>query len=182
MPGDAYRRIHEIALDQQGYFTTEQAAKVNVGRASLAKMCERGTIERIAQGVYFDTLAPASPLGAYAAAALWPRGARGVLSHQTALALLDLSDVSPDKIHLTIPPTVRVRRAIPRQYVVHHAGLEPAEITYVEGIPVTTAFRAIRDCHAAHLGAALLRQAIVDGRRTGRLTTREAETLEQEVL
>lgn len=182
MPGDAYRRVHEIAVDQHGYFTTEQAAEANVGRHSLAKMCERGTIQRLAQGVYLDTLAPASTLGPYMAATLWPRGTRGVLSHQTALALLDLSDVSPDRIHLTIPPQVRVRRTVPRQYVLHHASLEPREITYVEGIPVTTAYRAIRDCHAAHLGAALLRQAIEDGRRTGRLSAREAEILEQEIL
>ena len=181
MPGDAYLRVHEIALDQHGFFTSEQAGQASVGRTTLASMCGRGTIERIAQGVYFDTLVPASSLASYMAATLWPRTG-GVLSHQTALALLELSDVSPDKIHLTIPPQVRVRRTVPKQYVLHHAALEPREITHVEGIPVTTAFRAIRDCHAVHLGTALLRQAIDDGQRTRRLSAREAETLQQEIL
>ena len=41
---------------------------------------------------------------------------------------------------------------------------------------------AIRDAHASHLGPALIRQAINDGRRTGHLTLDEAEQLEQELL
>jgi hypothetical protein len=39
-----------------------------------------------------------------------------------------------------------------------------------------------RDAHASHLGPALIRQAINDGRRTGQLTLDEAERLEQELL
>jgi hypothetical protein len=49
-------------------------------------------------------------------------------------------------------------------------------------VPVTTAVRAIRDAHAAHLGPALIRQAITDGRRTGHLTLDDADQLEHELL
>ncbi len=41
---------------------------------------------------------------------------------------------------------------------------------------------AIRDAHAAHLGPALIRQAITDGRRTGHLTLDDADRLEHELL
>jgi hypothetical protein len=37
--------------------------------------------------------------------------------------------------------------------------------------------RTIRDVHAAHVGPALLRQAIADGRRTNRLRAEEADRL-----
>jgi hypothetical protein len=47
---------------------------------------------------------------------------------------------------------------------------------------VTTPVRTIRDCHATHLGPALIRQAIADGRRSGRLTFREAAQLERELF
>lgn len=39
---------------------------------------------------------------AYMAAALWPQGIQGVLTHDTALDLWDVSDVNPAKIHITV--------------------------------------------------------------------------------
>jgi predicted transcriptional regulator of viral defense system len=36
------------------------------------------------------------------AAALWPQGIQGVLTHDTALDLWDVSDVNPAKIHITV--------------------------------------------------------------------------------
>jgi predicted transcriptional regulator of viral defense system len=182
MMRDAFTRVHEIALDHHGYFTMEQARDAGVEPHAVLMMQRRGTIERVAHGLYFNSLVPASALGPYMGASLWPRSVRGVLSHQTALELLGLSDASPDRIHLTLPKHLRVRRKVPAQYALHHADLGPRETTVVEGIPVTTAARTIRDCHAAHLGPALLRQAIEDGRRTGRLTEAEAELLTVEVL
>jgi predicted transcriptional regulator of viral defense system len=182
MMRDAFATVHEIALDHHGYFTMEQAREAGVDPRAVVMMERRGTIERVAYGLYFNPLVPSSPLGPYMAATLWPSGARGVLSHQTALELLGLSDANPDRIHFTLPARMRVRRQVPSQYVLHHADLGPRDTTLVEGIPVTAAARTIRDCHALHLGPALLRQAIEDGRRTGRLSAAEANTLEEEVL
>jgi len=182
MPKDAFAIVHEIALDHHGYFTMEQAREAGVAPMAVVMMARRGTIERIAHGLYLNSLAPSSPFGPYMAATLWPHGTRGVISHQTALDLLGLSDANPDRIHITLPKDMRIRRSVPRQYVLHHANLPPSDTTLVEGIPVTTAARTIRDCHAIRLGPALLRQAIDDGRRTGRLTAAQATGLERDVL
>lgn len=182
MMRDAFATVHEIALDQFGYFTTEQARRAGVSPHAVLMMCRRGTIERLAQGLYRNPLVPATTLGPYMAASLWPHGVRGVLSHQTALELLGLSDTDPGKIHLTLPTTFRIRRATPGQYVIHHADLTPGDVTAVEGIPVTTAARAIRDCHANHISPALLRQAIEDGLENGRLSRRDAAPLSQELF
>ena len=179
---DAFATVHEITLDQFGYFTTEQAREAGVNPHAVLMMCRRGTIERIAQGLYRNPLVPATTLGPYMAASLWPHGVRGVLSHQTALELLGLSDADPGKIHLTLPNRFRVRRATPDQYVVHHADITPKDVTAVEGIPVTTAMRTIRDCHADHVGPALLRQAIADGRENGRLARRDADAVAEEIF
>ena len=51
----------------------------------------------------------------------------------------------------------------------------------IEGVPVTKAPRAIRDCAKAHLGPALLRQALDDGVRAGWLRRDEAQALESEL-
>lgn len=179
---NAFAAVHEIALDHHGYFTTEQARAAGVDPHAVLMMERRGTVDRVAHGLYFDPLIAPSSLGPYMAASLWPRGARGILSHQTALELLGLSDVNPVQIHILLPVRTRVRRQVPPHYVLHHAPIESRETTLVEGIPVTTAVRTIQDCHDAHLGPALLRQAIEDGRRTGRLSTAEATLLETEVL
>lgn len=182
MPGAAYLAIYEIAEEQNGYVTTAQAAAVNVGKGALAKMAGRGVLERVSWGVYRLSRFPASPLDQYVEASLWPLSARGVVSHESALAVFGLSDVSPAKIHVTVPRSVRVRRRLPAGLVVHRADLGPGDTQVHEGVPVTTPERTIRDCHAAHLGPALVRQAIRDGRRTGHLRVAQAEKLERELL
>lgn len=115
-------------------------------------------------------------------AVLWPQGVTGVLSHQTALSLMELSDVNPARIHLTIPIGYRVRRRqVPDVLVLHWADLPEEDVGSVEGVPVTKAVRTIRDCAEAHIGPALLHQALEDGLRTGWLRPREAMGLKREL-
>ena len=119
-------------------------------------------------------------------AALWPQvrrpDAQAVISHESALAIYGLSNASPAKVHVTVPTSLRIRRAAPRHMVLHHADLGRKDVQRVEGVPVTVPSRSIRDAHANHLGPALVRQAIADGRRTGHLTLDEADLLERELL
>lgn len=180
MPGAAFNVIAEIAADQHGFVTQEDARTAGIGPWTLARMAERGTIERASQGVYRVPLIPPGRLDEYMAAALWPRGVSGVLSHETALDLHELSDVNPAKIHFTVPNGHRIQREVPKLYVVHHADLIGEEITAHEGIPIVTPLRSVRECHAAHLGPALVSQAIEDGQRRGVFTTEQANQLRKE--
>lgn len=180
MPGAAFNVIVEIATDQHGYVTQEDARRAGVGTWALARMAERGTIERVSQGVYRVPMIPRGPLDEYMQAALWPRGVRGVLSHQTALELYELSDVNPAKIHLTVPRSHRIQRTVPDLYMVHRDDLAGEEIGALEDIPIVTAMRAVRDCHAAGLGPALIAQAIEDGRRRGIFSAPQARQLRRE--
>jgi predicted transcriptional regulator of viral defense system len=182
MPGSAFNAIYEIADEQNGYVTTAQAAGVRVAKNTLAMMARRGVLERVSWGVYRLSRFPVSAMDQYVEASLWPLSTRGVVSHESALAIYGLSDASPTKIHVTVPRSMRVRRRLPPGLVVHRAALGPADTQIYEGVPVTTPERTIRDCHAAHLGPALVRQAIRDGRRTGHLRVAQAEKLERELL
>lgn len=178
--------LFELAERQAGYFTAAQARAAGLHQVRLAQLHKGGDIERITRGVYRLTRYPISPLGYYMEAALWPQvrrpEARGVISHESALAIYGLSDANPAKVHLTLPTEFRIRRAVPKRFLLHYANLTPRDVQHVEGVPVTTAVRAIRDTHASHLGPALIRQAIQDGRRTGHLTLDEAQHLEHELL
>jgi predicted transcriptional regulator of viral defense system len=166
--------LYDLAEGQLGYFTAAQAREAGLHPVRLVQLRKHGDIERLSRGVYRLTRYPTSPLGQYMEAALWPQvrrpGAQGTISHESALVMYGLSDVSPAKVHVTLPHELRIRRAIPQHLIVHYADLEPQDVKQLEGISVTTAARTIRDVHASHLGPALVGQAIADGRRTGHLT------------
>jgi predicted transcriptional regulator of viral defense system len=178
--------LYGIAEDQAGYFTAAQARAAGLHQVRLVQLAQQGDIERVSRGVYRFTRFPLSQLGHYMEAVLWPQVRRpdvaGVISHQSALSIHGLSDVSPARVHLTLPTTVRIRREVPKGLVIHYADLAPADVERVEGVPVTTPARSIRDAHASHVGNDLVGQAIAGGRRSGSLAMAEADHLERELL
>jgi predicted transcriptional regulator of viral defense system len=179
-------KLYDIAERQLGYFTAAQARAAGVQQVRLIQLHQSGDVERVSRGVYRLARFPLSPFGEYMEAALWPQVRRpealAVISHVSALALHELSEVSPAKIHITLPSGLRLRRAVPPHLVLHFATLAPDDVQVVEGVPVTTPIRTIRDAHAAHLGTPLVKRAIADGRRTGRLTHNEADRLTRELV
>lgn len=182
MPGSVYEAVFELGADNYGFVTQEEARGLGIPAQRLVVLEDRGLLERRRHGLYRVVALPVSALDSYMEATLWPVGVQGVLSDETALELHGLSDVSPAKIHITVPRRHRTRRAVPAQYVIHRRDLEPSEITSHEGIPIVTAARAIRDAHAGHLGPALVRQAIDDGERLGKLSQATAATLREDLL
>lgn len=178
--------LYEIAESQSGYFTAAQARAAGVHQVRLVQLARQGDIDRQTRGVYRFTRFPVSQLGHYMAAVLWPQVRRpdvvGVVSHQTALSIHELSDVNPARIHVTLPTGVRLRRAVPKMLVIHYADLGPDDVETVEGVPVTTPVRTIRDAHTSQLGSEIVSTAIADGRRSGKLGRGEADALERELL
>lgn len=178
--------LYGIAEDQAGYFTAAQARSAGLQQVRLVQLAQRGDIERVSRGVYRLTRFPVSRLGSYMEAVLWPQVRRpdivGVISHESALASHDLSDVSPARIHVTLPTSVRLRRDVPKAFVIHFADLAPEDVERVEGVPVTTPARSIQDAHDAHLGRPTIAKAIAGGRRSGALSARVANRIERELL
>lgn len=177
MPGEAFAAIYEIAADQAGYLTVAQARSAGVDPMALVMMERRDTLERVSHGVYRLVQFPHGELAEYMEASLWPVGARGVISHESALALYGVSEVNPAKIHITVPAGYRVRRQAPARLKLHRAQLPEADRTVFEGVPVTTVGRTIRDCQASFVGAEILRQAVADAERRGLVPRREARRL-----
>ena len=178
--------LYDLAESQVGYFTTAQARAAGLHPVRLVQLERSGDIERVSRGVYRLTRYPVSPVGQYMEASLWPQvrrpDVRGTISHESALALYNISNVNPGKLHITLPPEMRVRRKPPASLVLHYAHLNPADIQIVEGIPVTTAERTIRDVHLAQMGSALVQQSVEDARRTGYLSRDQAKKLVRELI
>ena len=177
MPGKNYNTLFELATDQYGYVTTEDAEAVDVPAKRVAEMAHHGTLDHVAHGVYRVVTFPRHPLDQYMEATLWPRGVRGVLSHETALDLHDLCDVNPAKLHITVPKRWRTNREVPEPYVLHQRDLDPGDVTYHEGIPIVTPARAILDGIETNVRADLVEQAIETARRRGLLARGQLELI-----
>ena len=178
MPTDLYNRLAEIAAEQHGLVTQEDARELGIPPDRLVTMARRDLLDRAAFGIYRLPLF-ADALTPYMEATLWPHRTRGVLSHETALDLYELSDVNPAKIHFTVPAGFRIRREVPAGYEVHHADLDPTETTLYEGIPIATPLRAIKDVIGTGLDRHLVEQAIDTALRRGRVRQRDLPELER---
>lgn len=181
MPGSAYEALFEVAEEQLGYVTTAQAERAGVSRAALSKMVSRRVLQRMDTSVYRLVQYPPSPLEPFMEAILWPYGKRGVISHESALSLFELSDANPSKIHITLPAGFRIQRSVPSVYQIHQELLEEHEVTTHRGIDVTTVERTIRDCKESGLGAGLIKQAFNDALREGYLNSTQAARLRREL-
>ena len=101
--------LFEIGAAQEGLFTARQAAEAGYSPQLLAHHLGAGRMSRVRRGVYRIVHFPAGDHEDLTAIWLWS-DREGVFSHQTALALHDLSDVLPAQVHLTLPEGWRKRR------------------------------------------------------------------------
>jgi predicted transcriptional regulator of viral defense system len=175
MPGKIFTKLLDVAQDQYGFVTAEDAKARGIDPLRLQDLTRRGLAERVGHGLYRINTVPATALDPYMEATLWPHGNRGVLSHETALDLHELCDVNPGRIHIAVPKAHRPRREIPKLYVVHRRDLADEDTTLHEGIAIVTPFRAILDGIESHLGERLVRQAIANADRRGLLRPHELE-------
>jgi predicted transcriptional regulator of viral defense system len=181
MPGAVYNRIFDLATEQYGFVTTVDAKQLGVDPNRLVVMAGRGLLDHRANGLYRVAAIPTTGLDSYMEATLWPRG-RGILSHETALDLYDLSDINPAKIHITVPKAYRPRRGDePPVYRIYRRDLDPADVASFEGIPIVTPRRAILDCIEIHVGPHLIRQAVEAGQRHGLIRTADVARIEEQV-
>jgi len=176
VPGRVYDELLDIAFDQYGYVSSRDARAAGVDPRRLVEMERRGTLERVAHGLYRFPAVPTSDLDQLMEATMWPRG-QGVVSHDSALDVYDLCDVSPRRIHVTVPMSFRLWRTPPRAFVVHRRDLNERDIGRHEGIAIVSPFQAIRDGIEEHLGDHLLDQAIEAGRRRGMLSRQQLDEL-----
>jgi predicted transcriptional regulator of viral defense system len=182
MPGRNFKTLYEIAEDNYGFLTVDDARQAGIRPQRLAEMARRGSLRREGLGLYRLDPFPAHELDTYRKATLWPYGVEGVLSHETALDLYELSDVNPAKIHITVPKRYRLRRReAPSSYRFHHEDLDERDVTRHEGLPIVTPAKTIRQCHATNLRRDLLRQALEDAEQHGLLTRGAYDDLMREL-
>jgi predicted transcriptional regulator of viral defense system len=159
--------LFTVASDQEGYFSTDQASEAGYSRPLLDHHLHSGRFLRIRRGVYRLVEYPAGENEDLVVAWLWSKRL-GVFSHETALALHQLSDALPAHLHLTLPAAWSRRRlVVPEGLRLHFADVAEGDRAWVGPVPVTTPVRTIRDCRSAHVAPDLVAQAVRDGLARG---------------
>lgn len=166
-----------IATAQHGFVTAQQAADLGITKGALQMMVRRGTLDRAAFGVYRFPQYPVGEHDRLALAVLWTRAPEAVLSHETALDAYGISDINPNRIHVTVGRQRRLRRAGGDEYVVHYENLDARRIGWWQEIPTVTAKTAIEQCLTYGTPTYLLRQAIERGHAQGYLKATERDQL-----
>jgi predicted transcriptional regulator of viral defense system len=166
------RGLEADAYQQGGYFTVDQARQHGVSRQLLNHHIGQGRFERIRRGLYrvrdFPTAQHDDIREKWMAVGM----DKAVPSHESALALLDLSDAIPDRVHLLIPRRHRGLRRPPG--VVIHTRPDDEKIVTVwrNGMPLTAPARTLVDV-ADQLQPEQAAMAIEQALSRGLLTTRQ---------
>ena len=170
-------QLWEVASDMFGYVTPRHALELGISRPAFDMFAARGNLERAAHGVYRFPEYPVTDRDHYMLAVLWTGRPEACLSHDTALAVREVSDLNPDRVHVTVGAGRRIRRSGGDLYVVHYADLRPEQHAWWEGVPSVTLPTAIEQCIQSGVPAYLLSQALDAGARTGALLPDEADQL-----
>ena len=141
--GPRWSQLYETAAAQEGHFTTAQAAEAGYYPQLLTKYLKNGRIVRVRRGVYRLVHFPPGDHEDLVVVWLWSDRA-GVFSHETALALHQLSDALPSRAHLTLPVAWKSRRLqLPTGVVPHFADLADGDRTWAGAVQITTPARTV---------------------------------------
>lgn len=174
--GPNWDHLYEAAAAQEGHFSTHQAAEAGYSPQLLAKYLRNGRVARVRRGVYRLVHFPASEHEDLVAVWLWS-DRQGVFSHETALALHQLSDVLPAQVHLTLPDAWRHRRLrVPTGVVAHYADVASDERAWMGPVPVTSPRRTLADCAVSHVSPETLEKAVRDALRRGIVSRADVAT------
>lgn len=162
---EASRRLFEVAELQQGFFTTKQAKAAGFAENTHPYHVRVGNWIREHRGIYRLALFPTTDRPELALWALWSRNrneeVEGVYSHHTALRLYELSDLSPAKLHMTVPTDFRRNSDIPGILVLHYADLAEKDVQTAQGFKFTRPLRTILDLiEAGTVEQRFVRQAL----------------------
>lgn len=173
-PASSRKRLYDILVTQQGYFTTAQAYAAGYDSALCAYHVRRGDWRRETRGIYCLTDYPPTDRPDLVLWSLWSRDRsgrpQGTYSHATALSVYDLSDVNPSKLHMMVPPTFRRSGPLPGILIIHRGLLIESDVEQMEGYSVTRPLRTLRDLAKSRmLSDDLLLQAAIQAAHQGLL-------------
>lgn len=160
---DLRRRLFNLASEQAGYFTAAQAKAVGYSYQAQAHHVAAGNWLRIQRGLFRLTEWIPEVHDDLVRWTLWSRD-RGVVSHETALAVHGIGEFESARVHLTVPAEFTMRD---EAVVLHHADLSADDVQDRTGFRVTTPARSLIDIAATAPDEDQLSRAVDDARKRG---------------
>lgn len=139
------RGLEANAYQQNGYFSVDQARKYGVSRQLLSHHVRQGRFERVRRGLYRVRGFPTSQHDDIREKWMAVGMDKAVLSHESALTLLELSDHIPDKVHLLVPRRHRGLRRPPGVVIHTRPDEEKVSTVWRDAMPVTAPARTLVD-------------------------------------
>jgi predicted transcriptional regulator of viral defense system len=140
-------RLFDVADQQAGYFTARQALEAGYDYPLQHYHRERGHWTQVGHGLFRLNRYPEGENEDLVRLSLWSRDREGkpqaVVSHETALRLHGLSDLMPEKAHLSVPRGFRKRS--PRGVILRKQDLTEGDVEEWNGFRVTTPLKTILD-------------------------------------
>ena len=165
---DARRALNKIAFAQAGYFSAAQAREVGYSYQAQKYHVDRGNWMRVWRGIFRLPEWPGEATDSLALWSVWS-GGRGVISHESALAVHELSDVNPVKVHLTVPHGFRAKSEAVRT---HPSELPPEDVEMRSGFLATSVERTLFDVAAVGLSQDMIDAAVREAVEAGSATVR----------
>ncbi|MES2273777.1 MAG: type IV toxin-antitoxin system AbiEi family antitoxin domain-containing protein [Chlamydiota bacterium] len=185
------QRLLQIAERQQGYFTSRQAEGCGFFPPNFHRKVQSGKWRKEdLRGIYRLANYPSTPHPELALWTLWSAdkqgNPQGIWSHETALDIHGLSDVSPAKLHMSVPRNFRKSTEIPNNLCLHFANQIPqSDVEIRQGYRVTTPLRTLADViregttQPEQIELAILDLAIQKSLIKGLATIQEMEQLQK---
>lgn len=175
-----FQNLFQIVSVQDGFFTTKQAISAGYGTNCHTYHVKTGNWIREHRSIYRLAHYPTGDRPDLMLWYLWSRNRKeepqGVYSYKTSLALYELTDVNPDKLHITVPKGFRRNSQIPGVLVLHYGNVSSEETDHIHGVKVTNPIRTINDIiNDGALSDDLLKQAISEAMNQGMITKRIME-------
>src|SRR6266545_3661566 len=168
------RALETKAYQQSGYFDVDQAREHGVSRQLLSHHVRQGRFERVRRGLYRIRGFPSSEHDEMREKWMAVGKEKAVLSHESALALLDLSDNVPDEVHLLVPRRYRGLRRPPGVVLHTRPDEEKVSTVWRDGLPLTAPARTLVDV-VGELQPEQAAMAVEQALSRGLLTTRQLE-------
>ncbi|MCA0307291.1 MAG: type IV toxin-antitoxin system AbiEi family antitoxin domain-containing protein [Actinobacteria bacterium] len=162
------RTLDALAFEQAGYFSAAQAVAAGYSYQAQKYHVDAGNWVRVDRGIFRLRGWPLGSEDVYVRWTLWS-GGRGVVSHDSALAVHGLSDVDPAKLHLTVPPGFF---AVDDLIVLHAGYVSENDLESRHAWVVTTPLRSLLDAAGSTASQEQLDRAVSDALRIGLVTRR----------
>lgn len=177
-------KLFEIADRQQGFFTAKQAISCGFFRSNFFRKVESGEWAKEICGIYRLARYPISAQPDLVVFSLWSRNRedipQGIWCRETAMEIHGLSDLLPNKLHMSVPKKFRKGTPIPSVLSLHYEEIERSRVEQREGFQVTSLVQTLVDiANDSRIPGDLVIQGIVEAVHQGKISR---ATLAQEAV